>query len=153
MFGLGVLNAIAGIESKEKKASNMIGKILHRQIHGALTDNEQLAGTKLRTPFTAGYVKGFIEHGFIWNNLDPKRMVRRNAKWICNGIIPKKLWSISELGSSNESLCDVSADYQFNKGFDAGVEDAELSSNSDSISDIKRLRTYLLDEKYDRFSS
>lgn len=153
MFGIGVMNRIAGIDSKETKAANKIGKILHKQIYGALTKNEQLTGAKLRTPFTAGYVKGFIEFGFIQHGLDAKRMVKRNAKWICNGIIPKKLWSICELGADNEALCDVSADYQLNKGYDAGAKDAELASSTDSIGDIKRLHNYLLDEKYDRFSS
>ena len=142
MFGVGINSWIAGIDSKEKKSSDQIGKILHKQIYGALTKNEKLAGEKLQTPFAIGYINGFIKFGFIHHGFASERIADRNTKYICDGILPKKLWKIFK----SEFRADHSSSNHFNEGEAAGAEDADLCTTTDSMSDIKRLHNYLLDE-------
>ena len=144
MFGL------FGRSKEEKNAANRIGVKLHRQILEALQKDEQEASKKLSSPFSVGYLYGFIRLGFTHQGMEGERLADKYLKHICNGILPGKLYDIfqrqfaaielaKDLGKNDEIE-------QFGIGVEAGAYDAEVF-NIFITNETQNLTKYLTNEE------
>ena len=77
----------------ELDAREKIGIELHRQIKEAFDQNELETSTRLMTFFTAGYVWGFVRHGFFaLTGVMAEQAFDKHIRHICDGVLPNKLW-------------------------------------------------------------
>ena len=144
MFGIWRSN------KENKKAADRIGQILHQQIITALKLNEQEAGIKLNSSFTTGYIYGFIRFGFNFQKLEGEQYVDKYFKYICNGVIPNKLYEITQRRFAALELAKEIGKEEETKDFETGVEvgvyDASVF-NINTNSNTVNLSNYLLGKK------
>lgn len=117
--------------SKEEKLSTEIGRFLHRNIREALFVNEEVAGVRVNDIFTSAYIYSFITSLAEHRGLDGEKFRDRNLKYICDGVLPKKLYeSIIRNSAAIELLEGQSNDMAvaqkklFLQGIKKGEEDA-----------------------------
>jgi hypothetical protein len=123
MFGL--------FKKKEhKEAANKIGIELHRQIFDALKENESEAGVRISSPFVAGYLYGFVRIGFGALGYDGEKVSEKYFKYICNGILPKKLYEIFERQLAALELAKDLGREEEGEMFELGVEVGVYDSGS-----------------------
>lgn len=116
-------------KSKEKKICDIVGKCIHRQIRGALEENLLAFTESEDAVFFSGYLGAMI-----WGYAD---MIGKRGNWvldieyskyICEGVLPNKLWDIYQRG---QSLYDLNVSNEmtsiYNKGKDSGLIDSERS--------------------------
>lgn len=146
----------------ERDACTKIGVELHRQIRQAFESNESETGIRLRSFFTVGYLYSFVRIGFVTLGINGEQATDKHLKYICDGVIPKRLYDIFsrmlaslELAKSMDNKTKVipgsditppEAITQFEIGMAAGAFDADCFR---SLSDRKtdNLKKYLLGEK------
>lgn len=114
---------------KLKRAADLIGVEIHRQLFGALQEDDTVANKNLSSAFTPGYLTGFIWHGFVAQGYDGENNLNKYAMQICDGVLPNgKLYSTfhNQLKAleaakkfSNKEKIDL-----FEKGTMAGVYDS-----------------------------
>ena len=96
---------------KYKKEADVVGANLHKQIFSALSENEELASKRLNSPFVVGYLYSFISMAFIQLIPSNKRtdfadkITSKHMKYICNGVLPKKLWKIVKSQITGQQAC------------------------------------------------
>lgn len=78
----------------EQSARKKIGVELHRQIKEAFDQNEEETAARLQTPFTVGYIYWFVRMGFSTLGFNGEQKTDKHLKFICDGVIPKKLYDI-----------------------------------------------------------
>lgn len=134
----------------EREACTKIGIELHRQIKSAFDENETETGTRLQSFFTVGYLYSFVTISFTTLGLDGGQAADKHLKYICDGVLPGKLYEIfSRLLAALELAKDLDKKEeikQFEVGIEAGASDA---SCFDPWSDTKanNLRKHLVGEK------
>ena len=102
---------------------------LHRQLLEALRKDEQTAGTRLSTPFIAGYLYAFIRVGFVHQGFDGD-LIDKYLKRICNNVLPYRLYEIfnKQLAMLElaKQLGKLKVEKEFEMGTDVGAYDAGI---------------------------
>ena len=142
---------------KYKKEADVVGANLHKQIFSALSENEELASKRLNSPFVVGYLYSFISMAFIQLIPSNKRtdfadkITSKHMKYICNGVLPKKLWKIvkSQINLIHQSkkMSINKPTEEFELGGDAGFWDGANITNWEGDLSRTNLKSYLLDKK------
>lgn len=143
-----------------REAQTKIGKDLHRQIIIALKSDNHGATERLSTSFTVGYIYAFVRNGFMSLGIDVGKKINTHIRYICDGVIPGKLYNIFshqaaalELAREmedqrkqilNTGLSPADVTEQFELGAKAGTYDAPLVSIQSMPPD--NLRRFLLKE-------
>ena len=158
-----------------REAQTKIGIDLHRQILNALeaddwetddweTDNwetdDHSANKRLSSTFTAGYIYAFVRGAFMSLGIDAEKDINTKIRYICDGVIPVKLYKIFSNQAAalalarqmddqhkkilNTGLSPAEVSMEFAMGIQAGTYDAPLVSIQSSPPD--NLRRFLLKE-------
>ena len=107
---------------REKRAADRIGVQLHRQISVAFAENEKETSKRLMTPFTTGYIYGLVHLGFSHQGIEGEPATDTRLKYICDGVLPKKLYSIFQSVLSTVEYAKSLGEKNEVKGFELGVE-------------------------------
>jgi len=143
-----------------REARTKIGVDLHRQIREALTRDDLGASQKLSSAFTTGYIYTFVRDAFMSLGLDASKDLDSHIRFICDGVLPGKLYKIySDQGAAlalaremqdqdkeirGTGLSPSAVTKLFMCGARSGSYDAPLVSIQSTPPD--NLRRYLLDE-------
>lgn len=99
MFGL------FGIPKELKMiASNIIAPSIHEQIYGALADNEPVASKRLTECFVISYFIGYCVTTFQSHGFNGQESLSKTAKFILDGIIPRRLDELFDLHTAKAKL-------------------------------------------------
>jgi hypothetical protein len=143
-----------------QEARGKIGTDLHRQIRDALRSDDLGATKRLSSAFTVGYIYSFIRDGFFSLGVDAEKNLDSHIRFICNGVIPGKLFKIYSDQTAALTLAREMKDQEkeilnlgltpsgvlrlFTLGARSGSYDAPLMSIE--VIQPDNLRRYLLDE-------
>lgn len=141
-------------------ARTKIGIDLHRQIRTAVMAEDLAASERLSSSFTVGYIHSFTRDAFFSLGLDQTHKLESHIKFICNGILHRKLFIIY---SNQTAALAIAYDMQeqdkhifysgmtpmevvkrFELGAESGSYDAPLVAND--LTPPDNLRRYLLGE-------
>ncbi len=142
---------------EEKRVADKIGVELHRQLYKAMEVNEDETRKNLASVFTTGYIIGFTRMGFVTSGLSGDR-AEKYIKYICNGVMPKKLHRIFKTQISFLDMYAKSGEQHlkrdvdpFEVGLKAGYSDAEMFSGVNQCDD--NFKKYLMNEELDYIDS
>jgi hypothetical protein len=114
----------------EKEAANRIGIELHKQIKTALEHGGSEAENRTVSTFMAGYLYGFIRISFTTQGIPGEAAADKHIRYICDGVIPKRLYEIFErqlaaleLAKSLDKNDEIE---QFEVGVEVGAYDAGI---------------------------
>ncbi|MGV7235316.1 MAG: hypothetical protein ACQ9ET_03570 [Nitrosomonadaceae bacterium] len=144
MFGLGKKRKV------ERECADIIGQQLHGQINCAFENNEGSTGERLTSAFVAGYLYGFIGFGFVMNGIHGNRLIDRHLKYICNGVIPGRLYEIFRRNLSilemEKGLDGRKKTAEFETGTEVGIYDSGTFCEYEDI-EGNNLYKYLIGEE------
>lgn len=107
-------------------ARTKIGIDLHRQIRAALMSDDSGATKKLSSSFTVGYIYSFVRDSFFSLGMDASDSLESHIKFICNGVIPGKLYKIYSNQGAALALAREMKD-QNREILNSGVSPAEVT--------------------------
>lgn len=107
-------------------ARTKIGIDLHRQIRSALLSDESVTTKRLSTSFTVGYIYAFVRDSFFSLGIDASDSLDSHIDYICNGVIPGKLYKIYSDQASALALAREMTD-QDKEILDSGLSPALIA--------------------------
>ncbi len=133
---------------EHKKAANIIGVEIHRQLFGALKVNEGVTNARLTSPFITGYLYGFIRFGFNMQGYQGEALAEKYIKHICDGVLPNRLHEIFQRKLTILESASKSEVEKFEKGVEVGVYDSGAFNDFTDF-EANNMYKFLVKEKLD----